>query len=504
MKRIIITILLSVIFFSIKSQNINGRILADSANITVVQVWGSHYERGFAQGYLLSDKILDIYNNYLLPQFGSYMATAKLLIQQGQHIRIDSVYIYEAMGIIDGMDSAGISVPGVDFLNILVANSFLDLQGFTGFKNLGLSNGCSSLMSWGDATVGTSLNGKAVISRHLDWSNVSPIVNNQVIVAHIPSEADEQNWVMIGHAGQIGSISGINTSGLTVFQHNLSDFAGNSAVLNQGYEPIWLSLRNAMEKADFNNDGAHNCNDVYDALSVNTKGYADGFIVTSLSASNSGIDSLVAMVAELTPITPLHTFRHNDYNDSIPGDNLYAANYEIKRNDHLHWCSRYLGVANNIGNGTMINDIQNWDLMRLYSNASSSNIQFMQFVPEDRYFNLSVFMNGHGAFQNDSIRYYIDDLFELPLEISSKKNKSQKLKIYPNPFDNSTSIKFDNPKKESFELSIISLKGDVVRSVKNINKDSLIISRDSLENGVYIIKLKGNKGTTYEDKIVIE
>ena len=42
------------------------------------------------------------------------------------------------------------------------------------------------------------------------------------------------------------------------------------------------------------------------------------------------------------------------------------------------------------------------------------------------------------------------------------------------------------------------------RTIKNISNNSYVLNRDTLNNGVYIIKLKGNKGTSYKDKIVIE
>jgi len=500
MKKVFIIILMSALFFNGKAQ-VNGVLLSDTANIKLIQVWGNHYERGYAQGYLLANEIYDIYTNYLLPQFGTSMPLAKQIIEEGQHISIDAKYANEAMGMVNGMALAGIDTTGVDYLDLLVANSFLDLAGFSGFKNM--ENGCSSFMSWGNATNGTNLNGKSVISRHLDWSNVPPIINNQVIVAHIPSEIDEQPWVMIGHAGQIGAISAINNNGLCVFQHMLSDFSGPAAQFNMAYEPIWFTLRNAIEMDDYNNDSEYNCNDIYDAIAFNQNGYADGFIVTALSPSTAIEDSMIAMVAELAPLSPLFTFRHNNYFDSIPGDNLYAANYEIKRNDHRHWCFRYLGVANNIGTGTNISDKINWTLMRDFSNASTGNIQFMQFVPEDRYFNLSVYRNGTPAYLNDSIRYYLDDLFNTT-SIKKANEKTSDFKIFPNPFNKTTTLYFDNNKDEIFNLSIYSIKGDIVKSVNNISGNTFEFSRDTIPNGVYILKLEGSKGTNYKDKIVID
>ena len=244
-----IIVFAAVTLFSIQfqfAQNVQGVLLSDTGNISVVKVWGTHSERGFATGYLLGEKIKSIYTGYIMPAFGSYLATAKTIIQQSQHLKIDPAYMEEAKAIVNGMSFAGIDVTGFDSLDVLVANSFLDLQNLSYFQNLQLDNGCSSLMSWGEATNGTALDGKSVIARHLDWSTNASIINNQAMVIHIPSEEDEQPWLLIGFAGQISALSGVNSSGLSAFQHMLSDFSGSGtfikilrsekAILKKGFQ----------------------------------------------------------------------------------------------------------------------------------------------------------------------------------------------------------------------------------------------------------------------------
>ena len=490
--RQLIFIFMFLVLVSCQSRSQNGMVVSTSGNITVVKVWGTHYERGYAMGYLLANKIYNIYTGYIAPQFGSYLSSAKTIIQQGQSFTIEKKYFDEARGIFDGMVAAGVNTTGLDTLDLLVANTFLDLSNFPLSKKVE-GPGCSSLMSWGDATNGTVLNGKSVISRHLDWTASSYLVNNQVMVVHFPSEVDEQPWVLIGFAGQMGVLSGLNNSGLSVFQHQLSD-NNATAQVNMHYVPIWLSARNAIEKSDYNNDGVSNTSDVRDALLASANGYADGYIITSLAPSTAGNDSLIAMVAELTPNVPYFTFRSNAYSDSIPSDNLYAANYEIKRNNHRHYCTRYLGIVNNIGNGTAIGQAENWDMMRDHSNSGSGNIQFMQVVPEDRQLYLSVY-NSSAAYLHAPVLYDLDDLFQMPTNIS--RSETSKLTLSPNPTNGIVKLNF--PEK-LFDISITDVKGEVVYS--KLNQTDKNIQLNILQKGVYLIHIVGNSGLVYYSKMV--
>jgi hypothetical protein len=229
-----------------------------------VKVWGTHEERGYAVGFLLGENVNDLFENYLMPAFGSYYSMARNLMATDAHIKIDSIYIYEAMGMAEGLNASGEMDMTVDYIDVLLANSFLDFQNFLG-KGLGLDNGCSSLISWGDATAGTDLDGKCVISRHLDWDDQPVIIRNQVMIVHFPAEEDEQPWLLIGFAGQMSVLSGLNQSGVAVMQHMLSDeYTGAS--LNKSYEPVWFTMRKAIESADYNGDGVNNCLDINDAV----------------------------------------------------------------------------------------------------------------------------------------------------------------------------------------------------------------------------------------------
>jgi hypothetical protein len=426
MKRSITIILLGVLLhLTCSAQPVKGIIYADTSDILIVKVWGTHQERGYALGFLTGDRITDIIVNYVKPEFGAFYNTARNIITTGNDITIPQDYLDEAQSIIDGMNASGTNTSSLDKTDILVGNTFLDVSNLL-FMQSGMN--CSALMSWNDATAGTDLDGKAVVTRHLDWEYSTVLNRNHIITVHFPSEQDESKWLLVGFSGMMSVLSGFNPD-FSAFQNMLDDFSGLGQH-GKHYIPIWLALRRALESNDYNGDGARNVLDVKKSLQDCPDGFADGFIVSSMGRSDPA-DSLVAMVAELAPANPKLTFRTSAYPDSIPGDNLYTANYMIARNNMMHFCFRYNGIRNNIGDGTGISLDTSWNLMRDHSHLPT-NTQFMQFAPELDYFRMSVYRNGQPAYMNEPVVFNLQDLFNDPTTGVQEKVR-QEIFTYPNP-----------------------------------------------------------------------
>lgn len=390
------------------AQQVNGLIFADTAGVLVVKVWGTHQQRGYALGYLTGDRITDVIVNYVKPSFGPFYTMARNTVTQGNDLTIPAVYDSEAQAVVDGMNAAGTNTGNLDKTDILVGNTFLDISNL-----LMLSQGmnCSALMSWNDATAGTDLNGTAVVTRHLDWDYSAVLNRNNIVTVHFPAETGESKWLLVGFSGMMSVLSGFNPD-FGAFQNMMDDYTA-AALHNKHYMPIWFALRNAIEAADYNGDGHRDVQDVRSALTDCTAGFSDGFIVSALAKSNPA-DSLVAMVAELASTAPMHTFRSSAYPDSIPGDNLYTANNQIARNNLMHFCPRYNGIRNNIGDGTGIGSDTSWNLMKVWSHLPT-NTQFMQFAPEADLFRISTYHDGQPAYQNDPVAFSLAALFNDPM-----------------------------------------------------------------------------------------
>ena len=407
-KQQFLALLFLAISVSTRAQQVNGLIYADTAGVMVVKLWGTHQQRGYALGYLTGDRVTDMIVNYIMPSFGPYYSMARNTVIQGNDLSIAPEFDTEAQAIVDGMNAAGTNTGNLDKTDVLVGNSYLDISNLL-MMNQGMN--CSALMSWNDATAGTDLNGTAVITRHLDWE-ITPVLNrNHTIIVHFPSEPGESKWLLTGFSCMMGALSGFNPD-FGAFQNVMDDYS-TPAPHNQHYQPIWFTLRKALEATDYNNDGHRNVTDVRAALLDCTTGFSAGFIISALAKSNP-VDSLVAMVAEITPLAPTHTFRSSSYPDSIPGDNLYTANYQIARNNLMHFCPRYNGIRNHIGNGTMIGRDTSWNLMKNWSTLPA-NLQLMQFAPEVDLFRISVSRNGLPACQNEPVSFSLTELFSDPV-----------------------------------------------------------------------------------------
>jgi hypothetical protein len=479
---------LAFVFYTsscVKAQPVQGVVLLDSLNLKVVKVFGTHQERGYAYGYLLGQDIHQMLAGYIKPIFGSSYANAKALVVAGNDLQIEARFVTEAQAVIDGMNAAGSNISGLDVNDLLLGNCMLDVMALMGMK---AGMGCSSLMSWGDATLGTPLNGKSVISRHLDWQVNSTLIANQVMVIHQPSEAGERPWLLIGFAGMMSALSGVNED-LGIFQHMMDDYT-STAVHNQHFTPVWFAMRDALELDDYNNDGFNDVQDVKASLLASSNGFAEGYLISALARNNAD-DERVAMVAELTPTTPLHTFRSNLLPDSIPGDNLYTANWQIGRNNALHFCPRYNGIRNHIGTGTLIGLPQNWALLRDWSHLSN-NIQFMQFSPEENHLCVSMRM-GTAAYLNDSLGFDLDVLLNQAVGMP-ENTKIQGLRIQPNPVSTSLIISGLSTIKNASGIRISDFAGRQVAAYPlNSSSDSLEIPVSRLKAGAYTLEVSGDQ-----------
>ncbi|HOY33348.1 MAG TPA: T9SS type A sorting domain-containing protein [Bacteroidales bacterium] len=491
MKKILLILILVSYSLVTRSQTVNGYIVSDTGNLTIVKVWGTHYERGFAYGFLCSAGIMSMLNDYILPQFGTNLSLARMILQQGTSCVVDSAFYDEARGLLAGLDSAGQDVSSLTFWDVIISNCLLDFMSIAGMKSGESGMGCSSLLSWGSATAGTDLDGKSVISRHLDWTPDPTLINNQVMVIHIPSEASEQPWALIGFAGQISALSGINRH-TGVFQHMMSDFSGNG-MLYKGYEPIWFSLRKALELKDYNNDGVNNTRDMCDILSAQSNGCSDGYIITMLASANNTSSGDIAMIAETAPAAPYLVLRGNEFPDSISADNLYAANYEIKRNNHYHFCPRYLRTTHAVNTGIAIGSQRNWEILRDSSNSSSSNIQMMQYIPDDGTLNISVHKHGKPAYRNVPVTLNMNDLFTQNTSVTPGHADNKDFDLYPNPVISNLYIKIKNISESDFSIKIYDINGSETGMVfnKKGNSGQRIFQADAshLSSGIYTCRI---------------
>lgn len=470
---------------------VKGEILYDTNNLQVVKVWGTHYERGFAYGNLLSNEVGSTVNFFKLGM-GSFYDVARGLVSVGGHLVIDSLYRDEAQGIVDGMGSAGYDTTLIDYLDILALSSWSDFPGY-GYVLEAEPTG-TTFTNWGEATAGTDLDGKTVAAHMYDWGAAYDALNNSVMVIHIPSEENLQPWIMIGLAGEmVPHGGGLNEGGVSCFKDAMTDFPTNMADIDKYYEPHQFTMRKALEYDDYNQDRKYDTYDVRDALMANTQGYATGHIIPISARFDPESDDRTAMVAEVAPNWPTHVFRKNTHNDTIPGDNLYAANTQIIRNNQHNYCQRYLNVATNMGNGTGISTEENWEIMKDHShNLAGVNLGFIQHIPELNTLNLSVYRDETNAWQLPYTSFNLREFFnDAPTFLSSPELEAEVSMEYQYEIETTDPDPYDS-------LTIIDEQIPEWLSLMDYGDGTALLSGTPDETGMYLVKLKLSDGM--EDK----
>jgi hypothetical protein len=84
----------------------------------------------------------------------------------------------------------------------------------------------------------------------------------------------------------------------------------------------------------------------------------------------------------------------------------------------------------------------------------------------------------------------------------SEKEIIKSFKIYPNPFSISTTLQ-TNINLKNADLSICNVLGEKIKTIKNISGTELILQRDNLQNGIYIILLTENNKVITTEKLII-
>lgn len=89
--------------------------------------------------------------------------------------------------------------------------------------------------------------------------------------------------------------------------------------------------------------------------------------------------------------------------------------------------------------------------------------------------------------------------------IRENEFRSRLVYVYPNPFNQSSILKFNNPTKESHTLILYDSKGRLVRTITGIHTERITIKKDGLSNGLYFFYLSNDSHQTqYAGKFSIK
>jgi hypothetical protein len=227
----------------------NGAILEQELDgsgrgYTVMRVWGSHYEMGYAQARLLGDHVVQGINETraFLNQYGIYAAVREIMA--------DAVWMPPAIeDEFDGaVDCLALTHPeaDIDELDLKVASTAGEWL-----------YGCRSHTCWGRYVAEPI---KTLSTRRLDFSSLYPTMSHHVLCARAPDDGSAR-WVNLGWPGIPTVATGVNEFGTLVSLHDYNcatDFAA-------GRLPRMVACRYALTFATDPDVSSH-LGDVYAEL----------------------------------------------------------------------------------------------------------------------------------------------------------------------------------------------------------------------------------------------
>jgi hypothetical protein len=209
----------------------------------MLRVWGAPHQRGYAQGYLLGDRIVRLLNANMKSFFdfeggtNAYEAATLLMVTT---MKVAPAYQQEMEGIVEGTaarlgEKATVPLLGrvLAYRDIVAINCLSDMPRL----------GCSSFAAWGKLTK----DGKTIAGRNLDWHRMPGLEGEQVVVAYFADPTrDAMGWVSITWPGVVGCLTGMNAEGVTLSIH---DVHCEGPTMPMGLSPRGLALRDALERA---------------------------------------------------------------------------------------------------------------------------------------------------------------------------------------------------------------------------------------------------------------
>jgi len=187
-----------------------------ATNISVVHLWGSAYDMGYAQGTLKKNQLIAFMNqawSYLETEIDQYISfLPKWLQDQIATLGLDAAldwtyymsepftppYFYEEMhGLADST--------GVDYNTIVRVHMIA-----------GLTEGaCSMLGAWGKA-LDPSFTGKVLQLRALDWDMSGPFRDYPQVTVYHPNNDQGHPFANVGMTGFIGGLTGLSATQLGI------------------------------------------------------------------------------------------------------------------------------------------------------------------------------------------------------------------------------------------------------------------------------------------------
>jgi MYXO-CTERM domain-containing protein len=169
---------------------------------SVLRVWGSAEEMGYAQGYIFAKESVAAVDE-IKKTIGLLYGTARQAMTAA--VWKPAAVEGELTGMVAGIKAA---VPGstIDAADLKVANTYGDWAYIA----------CRSHSSWGSFVSGPT---RTLSTRRLDFGAPLATVKHHVLIARIPSDGSPR-WLSLGWVANVTSVTGVNEHGTLASLHD--------------------------------------------------------------------------------------------------------------------------------------------------------------------------------------------------------------------------------------------------------------------------------------------
>jgi len=468
---------------------VNGT-LTDLGDRYLLHVWGNHYERGHALGYLMGDQIMTVFRDYFFISVVSNNVNVynSYLQYYQDHYVTDARYIQEIQGIVAGMQESQTDMYHQRLNRDLYEDDLLFVNAVVDLTIGSLNMACSSLSSWGEATLNDpNLEGRLQITRLLDWTRSQALINNSLLVVHHPSEADEMKWISFTYPGLIGALSAITEEKAAAFL-NVGNSHPNADT--EDLSSVMLNIRSGLELRDFNGDGVYCNEDIFDALLAGK--HLSGSIIHNVQ---EWADSSRAMVIETNNSGTVR--RVHGENSGVAGDNLAATNH-FRKLTNATYCPRYNKIVDSLAVNSEVDIPRQWQLMK-GAGGVTTNLMMIQYLPSQHTVLWANATPYYAAHTQEPQYFDLNELFTQPTgNMDATQLPQPSLKLYPNPLSPQGDLK-DKSGRELKRVRIYNLKGQLI-----YDESSLPKSEDMGSTGLYFVLSEDASGRQYRNRIIFQ
>ena len=500
----IIAILIITLFGMTNSQTIaqvNG-YEEDIQGISVIHVWGTDYEMGYALGYLDGDRFACIIEDIIIPSWG---------VEVWNAYRDCFTTYFTIPPRADEMVDAMISGIGDRPDNILYSPSLeryyddLDLHVCHAITDLSIvlygnsSNSCSSLSAWGAATASDpELQGAPLLARNLD-SDYHPLLAEMHAVITMNPDIGNQ-VVLFGQPMDFDCSTAMNEYGICVTRN--AAYHDYISFYEPAFIPIGYAALMGLMEDDFNSSGTNNLEDLLTALTSWNRAPSKNLHVAA--PRSLGYMNDPAIVVEINNDSG-YVFR-TAINDPVLGPEHMAATNHFRLLYPPSYCNRYSLLRDSIVADPNMTLNRSWDLMGYCDIPGWHTYLTVLFLPESKKIGIAFCDSIEESWEKDPIWLTWDQLFPLTEIKPGEVNNGFAINaISPNPSTGNFSVRFSVPFNSTVLFYLYDVSGKLIKQIPShdYSAGTNRVEFCNISTGRYFCRMVTDNYETYRSLVVL-